>query len=72
MVVAHRIIIVDDDALTGTEDSANSVPRLVEGRQTYKKAEIPAFLDMLGREMMIQREMQGDSCKIDPDTGLEC
>lgn len=67
MVVAHRVHTLDPKKQKG------SVPMLQEGRKVYtEKTEIRAFLDEIGKELTIQREMQGDSCKIDPETGLEC
>lgn len=64
MVVAHRV-----HTLPATEDSIY----LREGKRVYRsQAEIQAFVRQIGYEMRVQREMQGDSCKIDPDTGRSC
>ena len=58
LVLAHRIHLVSPGATT-------EAPVLVEGRRRYTtREEIRAFLADIGREMVIQREMQGDSCKV--------
>ncbi len=66
LVVAHRVI--------GADDESNSiVPRIEEGKKMYRRREdIFAFLDELDRQMLVQREMQSDSCIIDPETGDGC
>ncbi|MEM8488110.1 MAG: hypothetical protein AAF564_21350 [Bacteroidota bacterium] len=64
LVVAHKV-----HALPATD----TVIYLTEGKRMYQQEdEIQAFLRQIGHEMLVQREMQGDSCKIDPDTGLSC
>ncbi len=64
MVVAHKI-----HALPATNDAIY----LKEGKRLYRSEdEIQTFLRQISHEMLVQREMQGDSCKIDPDTGLSC
>lgn len=66
LVLAHEVLIVD------RLEEADVLPRIEEGRRTYLRDQVPAFMMMISREMTIQREMQGDSCKIDPDTGEGC
>ncbi len=55
LVVAHRIHVSED---------GEQLPLLTEGRRRYETHEaITAFLKEIAREMTLQREMQGDSCK---------
>ena len=63
LVVAHRVHV-----LPAGEDFY-----LQEGKRIYRThADIRTLLSQLGHVMLIQREMQGDSCKIDPDSGSTC
>ena len=65
LVVAHKVYWV--------EEQGTLVPRLVEGKKEYTNPKaIYSFLASLKKELVIQREMQSDSCKIDPDNGAEC
>lgn len=58
LVLAHRIHLV-------SPGEATEAPVLVEGRRRYTTREaILAFLTDIGQEMVIQREMQGDTCKV--------
>ena len=67
LVVAHRVHIL------GPGEQKGGIPMLREGRKVYReKAEIRGFLEALGRQLTVEREMQGDACKIDPDTGVGC
>ncbi len=67
LVLAHRVQVVQQH---GRE---KQFPVVKEGKHTYTtRSEIQLLLKQLGREMIVQREMQSDSCKIDPDTGESC
>ncbi|MFK7844746.1 MAG: hypothetical protein AB8G77_05545 [Rhodothermales bacterium] len=67
MVVAHKIHWIDE------KESQEPIPRLVEGKKAFANQEaINIFLAVLNKELVLQREMQSDSCKIDPDTGKGC
>ncbi len=67
LVLAHQVHILPYD--TG----GKQLPFVKEGKRTYRtKAEIQDFMQEIGHEMIVQREMQSDSCKIDPDTGKGC
>ena len=67
LVLAHRIHETD------REDAFGIDTVLVEGKRRYEtREEILAFLDEITGELILQREMQSDSCIIDPQTGRGC
>lgn len=67
MVVAHKVHWISEQ---GPHDM---IPRLVEGKTAFTNREaINNFLGALNKELVLQREMQSDSCKIDPDNGTGC
>ena len=67
LVLAHQVHVLPYDA------SEKQLPFVKEGKRVYHtEAEIQAFIKEIGHEMILQREMQSDSCKIDPDTGKGC
>ncbi|RMH54625.1 MAG: hypothetical protein D6685_14605 [Bacteroidetes bacterium] len=69
-VLAHRVMVLDaEEPVPGLPASVRP-PVLVEGRQAYTdRASIEAFLDEVEHEVMMGRQISGDACYLDPDTG---
>lgn len=64
LVLAHKVILADSDA---------PAPIVKEGRHTYTtRTEINAFLKEIRGEVVLNWEIQSDSCIIDPETGEVC
>ncbi len=69
-VLAHRVVTLEGaETVPGLPPSVRP-PVLVEGRQAYTdRASIEAFLDEIEHQVMMDRQVSGDACYLDPDTG---
>lgn len=64
LVLAHQVIIAETETI---------LPVLKEGKHTYRtQPEINAFLKEIRGEVVLNWEIQSDSCIIDPETGEVC
>lgn len=66
LVVAHKVLVVDD-----AEGSATDLPVIRDGDVIACGANIPAFLDQLTRDMAEWSRFQSDACYIEDD-GTVC
>ena len=65
LVVAHKVVVVD------AEEPAADLPVIRDGKLTACGADIPAFLDLLTRDMAEWSRFQSDACYIEDD-GTVC
>lgn len=65
LVLAHRVVRAEDDAV--------DQPVITEGEHEYREPEeIQAFLDELRGEVMTGRQLQSDSCVLNPEDPRHC
>lgn len=73
MVVAHKLIPVEDADSLPPKLEAYSLPVLTDGHEVWSsEEEIENFLDNLHQELITSQQMQSDSCVIDPDNPDRC
>lgn len=73
MVVAHKIIAVNEDSECPMDISRNDLPVLSDDHEIWKSEHaIRAFLNNLHQKLELGRGMQSDACHIDPDNPGEC
>lgn len=73
MVVAHKIIQVDNADSLPKEVDKDELPVLGDGHRTWSSpAEIVEFLEELHQEVRLGRSLQSDSCHLDPDNPEQC
>lgn len=73
MVVAHKLVCVEDPGSLPSTIQQDDLPALSNGNQVLKsKREINNYLEELHQEMLLGQRMQSDSCHLDPDNPEEC
>ncbi|MDQ7040157.1 MAG: hypothetical protein Q9M35_04390 [Rhodothermus sp.] len=74
LVLAHRVILVDDGRALPDGSMPIAWPVLTEGSGArYEGADaIQAFLDALAYEVTLNRQFQSDACYLDPDDPDHC
>lgn len=73
MVVAHKLIQVDDTVALPGEVTQDDLPILTDSHKVWTSPqEIEDFLEMLHQEIKLGRSLQSDSCHIDPDNPGQC
>lgn len=73
MVIAHKIIQVDNADSLPEEVTKDDLPMLSDNHQTWTSpAEIENFLEALHQEVKLGRSLQSDSCHLDPDNPDQC
>ncbi len=74
LVLAHRVVLVDDGGTLPDGTIPASWPVLTEGSGArYEGVEaIQRFLDALAYEVTLNRQFQSDACYLDPDDPTRC
>jgi hypothetical protein len=73
MVLAHKIIVVDDDSILPNGVSPKNLPILSDGHDSWSsQEEIKRMLDDLHQDLKFSRGITSDACYIDPDNPDEC
>ncbi|MCW9706669.1 hypothetical protein [Fodinibius salsisoli] len=73
MVVAHKLITVDNATSLPQKLRTYSLPILTDGHEVWKsEGEIDDFLETLHQDLLLSYRMQSDSCVIDPDNPDQC
>ena len=73
MVVAHKLINVQDDTKLPNGVNRESLPVLTDGHESWKSEDkIKAFLEKLHQDLLLSQSLQSDACHLDPDNPEEC
>lgn len=73
MVVAHKLIDVDEVQSLPNDISPRNLPVLSDGHEQWtSKDEIKSFLEQLHQDLLLSQSLQSDTCHIDPDNPEEC
>lgn len=73
MVVAHKVISVKSSTELPSDMDPHQLPMLTDGHQSWhSEPDIEDFLKSLHQELTLGRQMQSDSCVIDPDNPNQC
>lgn len=73
MVIAHKVIRVDNNNSLPEEVNKDDLPVLSDSHRTWSSpAEIEDFLEELHQEVRLGRSLQSDSCHLDPDNPEQC
>jgi len=73
MVVAHRIVEVDENTDLPHEVDRQKLPTLSDGHEQWENEEsIKNFLEELHQDLQFSQSIQSDACYIDPENPDEC
>lgn len=73
MVVAHKIIPVDDDRSLPDFIMNEELPVLSDGHENWtSQNEITEFLEKLHQDLLLSQSLQSDACHLDPDNPEKC
>jgi hypothetical protein len=73
MVVAHKIVSVDDGIPLPDDISRKELPVLSDGHECWTSQEqIKQFLEKLHQDLLLSQSLQSDACFIDPDNPDTC
>jgi glutathione S-transferase len=73
MVIAHKVISVQPSTELPADIASHQLPVLTDDHQSwYAESDIENFLESLYQELTLGRQMQSDSCVIDPDNPDQC
>lgn len=73
MVVAHKLIHVDEKSSLPSDISPKKLPVLSDGHEQWtSEEEIKSFLEELHQDLLLSQSLQSDTCHIDPDNPEEC
>lgn len=73
MVVARKIINLDENISLPEDINPNKLPVLSDGHEKWtSKGEIKEFLENLHQDIKFSRSLTSDACYIDPDNPEKC
>lgn len=73
MVVAHKLVDVDENSSLPEHIKKNDLPVLTDGHENWtSEDEIKEFLEKLHKDLLLSQSLQSDACHIDPDNPDEC
>lgn len=73
MVVASKVIDVDENSQLPEEINRKELPVLSDGYETWtSQNEIIEFLEKLHQDLKFSRSLTSDACYIDPDNPEKC